>query len=279
MSPDSCSSKTIDPRFGGTVRLYGESGYRKLLASHVTVVGLGGVGSWAAEALARIGVGELSLIDLDELCVTNINRQVHALGSTVGCSKASVLAMRIKDINPAISLNVHEDFLTQKNIASLIAPSCGYIIDAIDSAAVKAALIAYILREGKQSCKQTRRRLVTVGSSGGKVDASMIEAGDLGASQHDPLLSKVRSILYRYHGFKRPSSSSKGSTRKFRIDAITSAEARRFPTPEGEISRIKQKALEGTKLDCSSGLGSSVIVTASFGLRAAQQVAHRIIND
>lgn len=266
----------IDPRFGGILRLYGAPALRAISCAHVTVIGLGGVGSWAAEALARSGIGKLTLIDLDELCITNVNRQVHALTSTVGQSKVATLKKRLNDIHPECLVHAHEDFLTKKNIESLIPKDCGFLIDAIDSAAVKAELISWILRAGSTASNNSKRRLVTTGSSGGKRDAQNITVTDLGLSQHDPLLAKVRGILYRHHGFTRPNPSRRGSTRKFRVDAISSPEPRVFPAPDGGVSYKKTK-LDGAKLDCSQGLGSSMMVTASFGMLAAQQTLNRII--
>ena len=150
---------TEDPRFGGIARLYGREGLERLAAAHVAVVGIGGVGSWAAEALARSGVGEISLFDLDDVCITNTNRQVHALQGAVGRAKVEVMAERIHAINPACRVHAVADFVTRDNLAELITLQLDMVIDCIDSVAAKAALIAW--------CKRRKIAIVTTGGAGG----------------------------------------------------------------------------------------------------------------
>lgn len=158
-------------RFGGTARLYGENALQLFAQSHVCVVGIGGVGSWAAEALARTGIGAITLIDMDDVCVTNTNRQIHALRDNVGLAKAEVMAERIRQINPECRVNVVDDFVTPDNVAEYINAGFSYVIDAIDSVRPKAALIAY--------CRRNKIPLVTTGGAGGQIDPTQIQVVDL----------------------------------------------------------------------------------------------------
>lgn len=236
--------------------------------AHFAVVGLGGVGSWAAEALVRSGVGELTLIELDGVCITNTNRQLHALEGQIGASKTRVMAERLKAINPELVLHAHETFLTRDNTESLIGPQHNVVIDAIDSTHIKANLVAY--------CSRRKMRLVTVGSSGGKRDPSRIVCSDLAQTLQDPMLRKLRNILYRHYNF------NKDRRRRFRVDAIYSTEAMHFPQADGSVCR-EQKAGRGpdsgVKLDCGGGLGSVVMLTGSFGFMAASQAVERYLRD
>lgn len=250
-------------RFGGVARLYGEAASQQLRGAHFAVIGLGGVGSWVAEALARSGVGELTLIDMDEVCVTNTNRQSHALASTVGHPKTAVMASRLQDINPAIKINIVDDFLDTANMRELIDNRFHVVVDAIDAAHVKAGLVAY--------CSAIKLRLITVGSSGGKTDPTLVKVADLAVTQGDPMLAKIRSQLYRKYKFARE------SRRKFRIDAIFSPEQMVYPKPDGSVCMDKQVLQDGVKLDCAGGFGSSVMVTGTFGFVAAQQCIKRYL--
>ena len=257
---------TDDQRFGGIARLYGQHALMALHNAHMVVVGLGGVGSWAAEALARSGIGTLTLIELDDICITNTNRQLHTLSSSIGQQKNATLSTRLLDINPNITLISHEDFLTQKNITKLILPEHHVIIDAIDSSAVKAALAAH--------CSYHKQRLVMAGSSGGKTNPACIQCSDLGLSEADPLLAKVRNILYRHYNFARSRKK-----RKFRIDAIYSTEPMQYPQADGSVCRQKTGLQDGVKLDCAAGFGSATMVTGSFGFVAAAKAIERYLQD
>lgn len=251
-------------RFGGTARLYGQAALDALNKAHMVVVGLGGVGSWAAEALVRSGVGEITIIELDEVCVTNTNRQLHALNSTVGQAKIDVLGRRLKDINPELRLHCINEFLTKKNLSELIKGQ-DLVIDAMDSVHTKAALVAY--------CSACKIRLITVGSSGGKQDPMAIKTSDLGHTESDPMLAKLRTQLYRHHKFARDSSGR----RKFRIDAVYSSEQMVYPKPDGTICMDKTVLSDGVKLDCAGGFGSSVMVTGTFGFIAAKKAIDRYL--
>lgn len=252
-------------RFGGTARLYGQAALDALRQAHMVVVGLGGVGSWAAEALARSGIGELTLIDLDEVCVTNTNRQIHALQSTVGQAKGAVLQQRLLDINPDLRVNTVQDFLTKKNMTTLINRQ-DLVIDAMDSVHIKSALVAY--------CSAAKIRLITIGSSGGKQDPSKIKVADLGHTESDPMLAKIRSQLYRLHKFSREGSGR----RKFRIDAVYSSEQMVYPKPDGTVCTDKSVLQDGVKLDCAGGFGSSAMVTGTFGFVAAARAIERYLS-
>lgn len=250
-------------RFGGIARLYGMDALAALARAHFVVVGLGGVGTWAAEALARSGVGQLTLIEMDEVCVTNTNRQSHALSSRIGHSKNQVIAERLRDINPELAVHVIEDFLDRDNLKQLIGRQHHVVVDAMDAAHIKAALVAY--------CLAIKVRLVTVGSSGGKRDPQRVRAADLGHTQGDPMLHKIRTQLYRHHNFSRDAN------RKFRVDAIYSDEQMVYPKPDGSVCQTKQHLQDGVKLDCTGGFGSSVMVTGTFGFLAATRAIERYL--
>lgn len=241
-------------RFGGISRLYGNNGANALQQAHFCVIGIGGVGSWVVEAFARNGVGQLTLIDLDDLCVTNINRQIHALTETVGLSKVDVMADRIKQINPECQVNVIEDFVTLENVQSLLPSSIDYVIDAIDSVQVKCAIIAH--------CKHNKLPMITIGGAGGQIDPSKIAIADLSQTFQDPLLAKVRNQLRREYNFSR------NVKRKFSIDAIFSSEQLRYPDNDGNVCHAKQATDGAMRLDCSGGFGAATHVTACFAFFA-----------
>lgn len=234
----------LERRFGGLRRLYGEAGYARLRALRVAVVGLGGVGSWTAEALARCGVAELVLIDLDHVAESNINRQVQALGHTLGQAKAVALRERIADIHPGCRVHAVEEFATPENWPALLPTTVDAVIDACDQSRTKLALAAWALRE--------RCVFVTSGAAGGKRLAHLVDAGDLSAATHDPLLASLRQRLRREHGAAR--------TGPMGITCVYSRESVRVP--EGADCSV-----DGS-LNCH-GYGSSVMVTATFGMACA----------
>lgn len=255
-------------RFNALARLYGQAGLEALARAHFVVVGLGGVGSWAAEALVRTGVGELTLIELDGVCLTNSNRQLHALEGHIGASKNQVMTDRLKAINPELVVHTEETFLTKENTEALIGARHHVVIDAIDSAHIKAHLVAY--------CSRQKMRLVTVGSSGGKRDPQKITSGDLAITAYDPMLRKVRNLLYRHYHFR------KDAKRRFRVDAIYSNEQMTFPQGDGSVCQGQKAGLNpdsGVKLDCGGGLGSLVMVTGTFGFVAAAKAVDRYLQD
>ncbi|WJG10957.1 tRNA cyclic N6-threonylcarbamoyladenosine(37) synthase TcdA [Aliiglaciecola sp. LCG003] len=253
----------IKNRFGGTERLYGQMQTDKLRQAHFCVVGIGGVGTWVAEALARTAVGQITLIDLDDICTTNINRQLHALDSTVGESKVDAMAQRIKQINPECVINCIEDFVTAENVGEYIQPQMDYVIDAIDSVVAKAALIAH--------CKRNKIKIITTGGAGGQIDPTLITVGDLSKTIQDPLAAKLRSQLRRFHSF------STNPKRRFAVECVYSTEQLRYPQTDGSVCHNKPNNQESMKLDCNSGFGASVAVTASFGFFAASRAINKFL--
>ncbi|NJD34067.1 MAG: tRNA threonylcarbamoyladenosine dehydratase [Betaproteobacteria bacterium] len=244
-------------RFGGVERLYGAGALTRAAAAHVVVVGIGGVGSWAAEALARSGISRLTLIDLDHLAESNINRQVHALGSTLGAAKVLAMRERIAAINPACAVDPGEEFIDERNAPALI-PACDAVIDAIDHVRAKAALIAH--------CRRAGIRIVTTGAAGGRTDPTRIEVTDLARTTQDALASKVRALLRKDYGFSREPK------KKFGVECVFSPEQVRRPASADSCDAIDPTA----GLNCA-GYGSSVAVTASFGFAAAARVLAGIL--
>jgi tRNA A37 threonylcarbamoyladenosine dehydratase len=239
-------------RFGGLTRLYGADGAARIAAAHVCVVGVGGVGSWAAECLVRSSVGKLTLIDLDHVAESNINRQVHALTPTLGMAKVAALGERIAEINPQCAVIQVEEFITPENVASLM-PQCDAVIDCIDQVRAKVALAAW--------CKAQNIHLMMCGAAGGKRQAARIRLADLAQTTHDPLLAKVRSALRRDHGFAT-------AGRAMGVAAVYSDE----PTVTTDLSADPQG------LSCA-GYGSAMHITASMGLMAAGEILNRLAGD
>lgn len=252
----------VDPgrRFGGIARLYGRSGLERLTRSRVCVVGVGGVGSWAAEALARSAVGGIDLIDLDHVAESNVNRQLHALEETLGRAKVQVLAERIRAINPGCRVEAVEEFVDPDNLERLITGDHDYVVDCIDAWRTKAALIAH--------CRRRRTPVITVGAAGGQLDPLRIRMADLSRTLHDPLLAKTRKQLRREYGFSR------NPKRRFEVPAVYSMEQSRYPTVQGGVCRDRPgRSLQG--LSCA-GFGAVMTVTATFGLVAVSHVLKRL---
>jgi tRNA A37 threonylcarbamoyladenosine dehydratase len=242
-------------RFGGIARLYGQDALDKLHRAHFAVIGIGGVGTWVAEALARSGIGEITLVDMDDICITNSNRQIHAMQSTIGQQKIDVMAGRLRDINPELEIHTIDNFLETDNLEEILTSNLDLVIDAIDAAYVKAAMINY--------CKRRKTPVVTVGSAGGKTDPRQIISGDLAKTHNDPLLAKTRNNLRRLHGFSR------NPKRVFSIEAIYSTEQMTYPDATGGTCQSKSGLGDSVRLDCSGGFGAATMVTATFGMVAA----------
>jgi tRNA A37 threonylcarbamoyladenosine dehydratase len=251
--PQDLLDADLERRFGGLRRLYGEAGYTHLRTARVAVVGLGGVGSWAVEALARSGVAELVLIDLDHVAESNINRQVQALGSTLGMAKGEALRQRVADIHPGCRVHVVEEFATPQNWPALLPAPVDALIDACDQTQTKVALAAWALRE--------QRIFVTVGAAGGKRAPHRVEVGDVSAVTHDPLMASLRQRLRRDHGVPR--------TGVIGVDCVFSREPVARPAGSDACN------IDGS-LNCH-GYGSSVTVTATFGLAAAARIIERLL--
>jgi tRNA threonylcarbamoyladenosine dehydratase len=240
-------SPDLERRFGGLRRLYGEIGYARIRAAHIAVVGLGGVGSWAAEALARSGVAALTLIDLDQVAESNVNRQVQALGSTIGLAKIDALRTRIADIHPGCAVDVVEEFVDEFNWPGLLARRADALIDACDDGRAKAVLAAW--------ARATATPLVCVGAAGGKRAAERVEVGDLAEVSHDPMLAALRQRLRKLHDAPRVGPIG--------IGCVFSREPVALP------AAAEACEVEGS-LNCH-GYGSSVAVTATFGMVAASR--------
>ena len=231
----------------------------------VCVVGIGGVGSWAAEALARTGIGKLTLIDFDTISVSNINRQVHALDQTVDKKKFEVMKARCLQIHPTLDCVTVDDYLRMENLQEWLGPeqAYDYVIDAIDSISVKAAMI--------HQCKRNKIPIITTGGAGGLTDPTTISVKDLSRTWNDPLAAKVRSRLREQHGFSR------NPKRYFGVECVFSTQQPVYPTAEGGVSQRKP-GIHGVHLDCRLGYGSASFVTASFGMIAAARVINRLIH-
>ena len=251
-------------RFGGINRLYGADALDCLSGSHAIVIGIGGVGSWAAEALVRSGIGTLTLVDLDHVAESNFNRQLHALEATQGQAKVEAMAERIAQINPACKVRCVDDFLTPDNVAQMIGndPET-LVLDAMDQVAAKVALIAW--------CKRHKQTVVTCGAAGGKLRGELVQVADLSDTMQDPLLAKVRSSLRRDHGFPagqiKPVKTGAAKKTRFGVSAVYSTEPVKRPVQDGEVCTPFDPA-GGAPLACA-GYGSLVTVTAVFGMVAA----------
>jgi len=257
-------TSACDParRFGGIARLYGARALLRFRDAHVCVLGIGGVGSWAAEALARSGIGQLTLIDLDHVAESNINRQLPALTGTLGCAKVQVMRERIHGINPDCTVNAIEDFITVDNLTTLLGPQMDYIIDCIDGFRMKARLVAH--------CRRNRLRVITVGGAGGQLDPTRIRVADLSRTEHDALFSKTRKLLRNDYGFP------KNPRRRFDVPCVYSLENPVFPAADGGVSPARPDHRGSGGLSCAGGLGSVMAVTAAFGLAAAAHVLKKL---
>lgn len=246
------NSNNLLRRFGGIARLYGEENLQKFQNSHVMVVGVGGVGSWAAEALVRSGVGKISLVDFDVVAESNVNRQIQALSENFGKNKIDTLAERFLQINPNLQCNLIDDFLSAENIENCIQNNelglVNAVVDACDDFKAKLALILF--------CKRHKIFSVISGSAGGQIDPSKIRSGDLSESVQDPLLARIRNVLRKNYKFA-------AHGKKMKVNVVFSLE---------EIKKSKNsKQNQGQTCDFSaplacSGFGSSMIITNTFAM-------------
>jgi tRNA A37 threonylcarbamoyladenosine dehydratase len=242
----------FDARFGGIARLYGNAGLERLRAAHVAVIGVGGVGSWAVEAFARSGVGKLTLIDADEVCVSNVNRQLHALDGEIGLAKVESLAKRIRAINPECVVIARQEFFTAETAQSLLDPQFDYVFDAIDTLTNKALLIA--------ECRRREIPVITSGGAGGRRNGALVRVADLAHASHDPLLQKLRKMLRADFGFPT------GSKPSFGIPCVFSPEEPTRP----------ESCDPALRMDCNSGYGAITSVTGTFGFIAAGLIVEAI---
>jgi tRNA A37 threonylcarbamoyladenosine dehydratase len=248
--------ENLNLRFAGIDRLYGRGAVERLSGRQVCVVGLGGVGSWAVEALARSGVGSLVLVDADEVCVSNSNRQLHALEGQFGRNKAELLAERCRAINPHVVVEAVPQFLTPSNLDDLLGRGYDLVLDACDSFRSKVEMIAW--------CRRRKLPLVAVGSAGGRTDPTQVRVRDLSRTEHDALLALVRKKLRADFNFPR------NAARYFGVPAVYSLENVRYPQADGSVcgTRPALGADAALKLDCGAGLGAATHVTGAFAFAA-----------
>lgn len=258
--------ETTDRRFGGIARLYGDRGFARLQAAHVCVIGVGGVGSWVVESLARSAIDSITMIDLDVVSESNINRQLHALENTQGRDKILVMAERVQQINPHCEVHLIDDFISRENLPELLATEYSFVVDCIDDFRTKAALIHH--------CKKNKLKLITIGGAGGQIDPQKIQQTDLSRTQHDVLLAKTRKLLRQDYGFPR------NPKRSFGVPCVYSDEQPVFPDGDGGVSPQRPLPSEvsdaSNALNCAGGLGSITHLTASFGLIAAAYVINHL---
>jgi tRNA A37 threonylcarbamoyladenosine dehydratase len=243
-------------RFNGIDKVFGNNAISLFKKSHVAIIGIGGVGSFVAEALARSSIGEITLMDLDDICVSNTNRQIHTLNTTIGTSKIITMGKRLKEINPEIKLNLIEHFFSEDSAQLIFNKNPDYIVDAFDNTDKKCFLINY--------CKSKNIPLIVTGAAGGKIDPTKIRVTDINESYNDKLLASIKKKLRTHYNFPR-------GKKKFKIPCIFSEEKPRYPTQGGSISFTKTCNING-KIDCQSGLGSVVFVTGTFGFAASFKV-------
>jgi len=248
-------------RFGGLGRLYGTAALPRLQAAQVCVVGIGGVGSWVVEGLARSGIGAITMIDLDDVCVTNVNRQLPALDGNIGRPKVAAVAERVKLINPACTVTTVSEYFTAKTAEQLLATRYTWVVDCIDLMSNKALIIAECVKRGQP--------VLTVGSAGGRRDATRIVVTDFGGSHGDELLRQVRKKLRRDYGF------AKGEGNDYGIPCISSQEKPLYPWADGTCS-VDPEPGSNLRLDCATGFGTAVFITGAFGFAAAGEVVRRI---
>ncbi len=246
-------------QFSGIAKLYGGPAVQLFAQSHIVVVGVGGVGSWVAEALARSGIGHISLIDMDHVSESNINRQLHALHSTLGQAKVATLKTRLLDINPHCKVYAVDEFFERNEPAKHLGSDVNYVIDCIDSARDKAALIAH--------CKRQKMPIISVGGAGGKDDPLSIRVLDLSRTQKDSLLSKTRKVLRQEYSFSR------NLKRRFSVPAVYSIQQPVHYAPDDVAAQRPE-----TGLNCA-GYGSVTHMTASLGYVAVAQVLRRLVKE
>ena len=249
-------------RFSGLINLYGSQGLSNLQTAHVVVIGIGGVGSWAVEALARNAIGHITMIDMDVVSESNINRQLPALQSTLGMDKAQVLKSRIREINPDCKVSIIDDFVTVKNVQTTLPEKSDYVLDCIDNFRVKAAIIAH--------CRQNKISVITVGGAGGQMDPLRIKQMDLSRTEHDALFAKTRKLLRQDYHFPR------NPKRTFGIPCVYSDEQVIYSDGKGGLTKEKPE-LNTSGLSCAGGLGSSMQVTSAFAMVAVARVVRDIV--
>ncbi len=253
----------LDRRFAGIKHLYGDNALENFQRAHICVIGIGGVGSWAVEALARSAIGKLTLIDLDNIAESNVNRQIHALSGEFGRAKVEVMRERVGLINPACEVDIIEDFVTRDNLADMLrGRGYDFVIDCIDDFRIKAAIIYW--------CRRNKIRIVTVGGAGGQIDPTLISIADLSNTVHDPLMSRVRKQLRQEYAF------TSNSKRRFNIPCVYSSEQMVFPDNQGNVCQKRNPDSAADGLSCAGGIGSATAVTGSFAFVAVSLVLKKL---
>ncbi len=254
-------------RFAGIDRLYGQGALTRLSRAHVAVVGIGGVGSWAVEALARSGIGQLTLIDADDLCVSNTNRQLPALAGQYGRNKVDAMSERLGAINPDIQVNAVASFLTPSNMPDLLGGGFDLVLDACDSFRSKVEMIAF--------CRRRKQPIITVGAAGGRTDVTQVRVRDLSRTEHDAMLSLIRKKLRGEFNFPR------NHDRYFGVPAVYSLENVRYPQADGSVCGLRPKlgADEAFKLDCGAGLGAATHITGTFAFAAVGKALEMLLKQ
>lgn len=252
-------------RFAGIDRLYGAGALARFARCHVAVVGLGGVGSWLVEALARSGVGRLTLIDADDLCVSNTNRQLPALAGQYGRNKAEAMAERCRAINPGMTVDPVLSFLTPSNLEELLGRGYDLVIDACDSFRTKVEAIAW--------CRRRKIPMITIGAAGGRLDPTLVRVRDLSRTEHDAMLALIRRKLRGEFNFP------KNHQRYFGVPAIYSLENVQYPQADGSVCGLRPKlgADAALKLDCGAGLGAATHITGAFAFVAAGKALEMLL--
>ncbi len=254
-------------RFGGIARLYGDKGLERLSRAHVCVIGIGGVGSWVAESLARSAIGTISLIDLDVVSESNINRQLVATSDNIGRDKVLVMKDRVAQINPDCRVYAVDEFISRDNLHELIKDEFDFVIDCIDDFRTKAALIHY--------CRKQKIRILTTGGAGGQLDPAKIKQVDLSRTQHDVLLARTRKLLRQDYGFAR------NLKRSFGVPCVYSDEQLVYPDGEGGVSAQRPSnssnhETSSNALNCAGGMGSITHVTGTFAFVASGYVISQL---
>ena len=254
-------------RFSGIDRLYGSGALARFRDSRIAVVGLGGVGSWAVEAFARTGIGHLTLIDADDLCLSNTNRQLPAIAGQYGRNKAAAMAERCLAINPGIDVEPVAAFLTPSNLDALLDREFALVLDACDSFRTKLEAIAW--------CRRRKQPIITVGSAGGRSDPTQVRVRDLSRTEHDAMLSLVRKKLRADFNFPR------NADRYFGVPAIYSLENVRYPQADGSVCGLRPKlsADAALKLDCGAGLGAATHITGAFAFAAVGKALDMLLKQ
>ena len=257
--------QALRERFAGIDRLYGRGALARFAAAHVCVVGVGGVGSWAVEALARSGLGRLTLIDADDLCLSNSNRQLPALEGQFGRAKVAAMAERCRAINPAIEVDPVAAFLTPSNMAQLLEGGFDLVLDACDSFRSKVELIAW--------CRRRKQPVVTVGAAGGRTDPTQVRVRDLSRTEHDAMLSLIRKKLRGEFGFP------KNRDRYFGVPAVYSLENVKYPQADGSVCGLRPQVDKeaALKLDCGAGLGAATHITGAFAFAAVGKILEMLL--